>query len=205
MGVHDVGKEYDQERLHTTVSDSGRSGSFVLSLTASSVIISLQFTPRMWCFDCTWIDRIITLLCAYFMSHSKYVNTSVILHRKTYYVLDSSVSRSALNRCLKLSLCGSYTHGVSSSRPMDQLQRKTSILDMKQHPVLQYQWQAKCSVDCDWALLMESSDLHGNGGDGNPAGMEANVAGFPREWTYNLAGIPRECLFIYILPYNVLL
>jgi len=88
---------------------------------------------------------------------------------------------------------------------MDQLQRKTSILDMKQHPVLQYQWQAKCSVDCDWALLMESSDLHGNGGDGNPAGMEANVAGFPREWTYNLAGIPRECLFIYILPYNVLL
>jgi len=34
-----------------------------------------------------------------------------------------------------------------------------------------------------------------------PAGMEANVAGAPQEWTYNLAGLPRECLFI--LPYNV--
>ena len=62
--------------------------------------------------------------------------------------------------------------------------------------------------------------LHRNGDDGNPAdsagfpqgwklccrvpvGMEANVAGVPREWKYNFAELPRECLFI--LPYNALL
>ena len=35
-----------------------------------------------------------------------------------------------------------------------------------------------------WSCLtsLATRDLHGNGDDGNPAGMEANVAGFPREW-----------------------
>ena len=35
-----------------------------------------------------------------------------------------------------------------------------------------------------WSRLtsLATRDLHGNGDDGNPAGMEANVAGFPREW-----------------------
>ena len=52
-------------------------------------------------------------------------------------------------------------------------------------------------------------DLHGDGDHGNPAGMEANVAGFPREWKYtsrdsrgdgkNLYGIPTEVQLYLIL------
>jgi len=57
------------------------------------------------------------------------------------------------------------------------------------------------AVDQIGPTLVLCRDLHGNGDDGNPAGMEANVAGVPREWTYNLAGLLRECLFI--LLYNV--
>jgi len=51
--------------------------------------------------------------------------------------------------------------------------------------------------------LIGSRDLHGDGDHGNPTGMKANVAGFPREWKFMSWDSRRDGKNLYRIPTEV--
>jgi len=51
-----------------------------------------------------------------------------------------------------------------------------------------------------WSSSLETRDLHGDGDRGNPAGMEASVAGFPRGWKQMLRDSCGDGKIFYGIP-----